>query len=413
MIGLVDCNNFFVSCERVKLPELMGKAVVVLSNNDGCAIARSDEAKALGVTMGQPAFQLRNLIKSGQLIALSSNHKLYHEISVKVHNIFRRFVPSTFDYSVDEAFLNVDGIPNCALLEIAEQIRDTCMLEENIPVTVGFSHTRTLAKLATHIGKKKKSSICILEDKHQIRNIIEELPIYELWGIGRRLSKRLYSEGVNTIADFADLSIQHIRKNYGINGERTWNELHSIPCVELKDRTLQESLSETRTFPFDTDNLEFIRSKIIMFAADCATRLRRMNGLCKMVSVHLSTNRFNESKEYQSFVVNICFEAYESSTSLIAKAAEQGLIKIFEPSQKYKRAGVTLSSIISVENKQLSLFNQEEKSSYKTENLLNTIDNINNEIKSKSIIKLASQLSDGFASPNSTSGYTSTFHFQE
>ena len=138
MIGLVDCNNFFVSCERVKLPELMGKAVVVLSNNDGCAIARSDEAKALGVTMGQPAFQLRNLIKSGQLIALSSNHKLYHEISVKVHNIFRRFVPSTFDYSVDEAFLNVDGIPNCALLEIAEQIRDTCMLEENIPVTVGF-----------------------------------------------------------------------------------------------------------------------------------------------------------------------------------------------------------------------------------------------------------------------------------
>ena len=414
MVGLVDCNNFFVSCERVNSPELIGKAVVVLSNNDGCAIARSNEAKALGVKMGQPAFQFRDLIISGKLIALSSNHKLYHEISVKVHAIFRRFVPATFDYSVDEAFLNVDGIPNSALLEIAEQIRDTCLLEEKIPVTVGFSYTRTLAKIATHIGKKKLSSVCILDDKQEIRRIIEELPIYELWGIGRRLSRRLYSEGINTIADFADQSIQYIRNNYGINGERIWNELHSVPCVELKNRNIQDSLSETRTFPFNTDNFEFIRSRVIMFAADCAARLRRMNGLCKVVSVNLSTNRFKESSEYPSLVVNICFEAYESSTSMIVKAAEQGLMKIFEPSQKYKRAGVTLSSIINANNKQRSLFDQDEENfSSETENLMNVIDNINNEIKDKPMIKLASQLSDGLSATNSTSGYTSTFHFQE
>lgn len=413
MVGLVDCNNFFVSCERTICPHLEGKAVIVLSNNDGCAIARSNEAKALGVKMGQPAFQLRDMINSGQIIAISSNHKLYYEISVRMHKIFRRYVPSTFDYSVDEAFLDFEGIPNEALLGIAQNIRDACMIEENIPVSLGISHTHTLAKIATHIGKKLTSSICVLDNKKEIREILEKTPIYDLWGIGRRLSKRLYYEGINTIADFSNLNINYVRSAYGINGERIWNELHCIPCIKLNTSVLQESMSETRTFSHDTDNYEYIRSQIVMFAVNCSIRLRRMKGACKVVSVFISTNRFKDTQDYQSFHVNICFEAYESSSSLIVKAAEQGLMKIFDSSLKYKRAGVILSSIVSSECRQLTLFDENIYTTKKEEERLsNVIDNINKNNRGETIVKLASQLTHE-SSQSFLNGYTSTFHFQE
>lgn len=413
MVGLVDCNNFFVSCERSVRPELENKAVIVLSNNDGCAVARSNEAKALGVKMGQPAFQLRHLIDSGKLIALSGNHHLYHEISIKVHNIFRRFVPSTYDYSVDEAFLDVSGIPILALEEIAEKIHSACWIEEHIPVTVGFSHTRTLSKIATHIGKKLPTSICILDNKRDIRNAIEKLPIYELWGVGRRLTKKMYAAGINTISDFADLSINTVRLEYGVNGERTWNELHSIPCIEMRSRSIQDSISETRTFPSDTDDFEYILSRVIMFASDCASRLRQMNATCRLVTVFLNTNRFKDESNHQSQMVSICFEVPESATPIIAKAAEQALVKIFNSELKYKRAGVTLSDISSGGFRQLSLFETEKKENIKAEkrSLMSVIDGINDNISGGVI--LASQISDGLSPFTDNRGYSSTFHFQE
>lgn len=199
MTGLADCNNFFVSCERAQNPQLEGRAVVVLSNNDGCAVARSNEAKRLGVKMGQPAFELRELITSEQLIALSGNHTLYRDISLRIHDIFRRYAPDTTDYSVDEAFLDMTGIPDSELPGIGAAIVKTCMEEERIPVTIGFAATKTLAKIATERGKKAGERVVMLTDQEEIGKILSDMPIGDLWGIGRRLAKRMYLAGVHTI----------------------------------------------------------------------------------------------------------------------------------------------------------------------------------------------------------------------
>ena len=199
MIGLADCNNFFVSCERSINPALDGKPVVVLSNNDGCVVARSNESKRLGVKMGQPAFEIRDMIEKHRIIALSGNHLLYRDISLRVHDIFRRFVPSALDYSVDESFLDVNGIPVDVLPEIGEAIYDACWKEMRIPVTIGFAPTKTLAKIATEVSKKGGQRLGIIYDEADAVKIYDNIPIYDLWGVGRRLTKMLYQNGVYTI----------------------------------------------------------------------------------------------------------------------------------------------------------------------------------------------------------------------
>ena len=217
MIGLVDCNNFFVSCERSIDRSLEGKAVVVMSNNDGCAIARSNEAKALGIKMGQPMFELRNLINSNQLIAISANHLLYHEISAIVHDIFHKYSPNVIDYSIDEAFLDMTGIPDIALYEIGRNIYDECRLKTGIPITIGFSFTKTLAKVATDLGKKHNKHIILLSDKKEINDILSKTNIGDIWGIGRKLTKRLYFSGIMSAKDFISKDINWINKEFGIN----------------------------------------------------------------------------------------------------------------------------------------------------------------------------------------------------
>lgn len=226
MTGLADCNNFFVSCERSVNPSLEGKAVVVLSNNDGCVVARSNESKALGVKMGQPAFELRDMLEKGMVIALSGNHLLYRDISLKVHDVFRRFVPATLDYSVDEAFLDVSGIPTDALPAIGEAIYTACWEEMHIPVTVGFAPSKTLAKIITEISKKQRQRVGLIYGEEDALPLLDSLSITELWGVGRRLAKRLYRSGVFTVGDFFRRDVGWVRAELGVNGERSWRELH-------------------------------------------------------------------------------------------------------------------------------------------------------------------------------------------
>ena len=270
MVGLADCNNFFVSCERTLNPALENQAVVVLSNNDGCVVARSNEAKRAGIKMGQPAFQIKDRIQSGEIIALSGNHLLYREISLKVHDIFRRYAPMTLDYSVDEAFLIMDGIPDSQLRSIGEAIAANCWDELHIPVTIGFAPSKTLAKIVAESCKKRGKRVGVLLKAEAARPVIQKMSISDLWGIGRRLSKRLYTSGVYTIADFADKDLGWIRTNLGINGERSWRELHGEHCIELShvQTQLQDSVSESRTFPEDVDDYDYIRASIAIYAAD-------------------------------------------------------------------------------------------------------------------------------------------------
>lgn len=413
MTGLADCNNFFVSCERTVDRSLEGKAVVVGSNNDGCVVARSNEAKALGIKMGQPVFEIRDLINSGKVIAISGHHLLYREISLKVHDIFRRYAPSTIDYSVDEAFLDMTGVPVESLMEIGLEINRACWEEEHIPVTIGFAKTKTLAKIVTETCKKLRKPAGVLTDKDETMEILRSLPISELWGIGRRLTKRLYQAGVFTIADFANKDRNWVRKNLGVNGERSWLELHGVKCIELShvERRLQDSISESRTFPEDINDFDYLRARIAIYGADCAKKLRAMNGLCSVVAVFLRTNRFHPEKGVYAPELSVRLPRPTDDTMTIVNAGIFLLDKIYNPDVMYKRAGILLSEIIPATSYVGSLFDEYQTASHNQKpadnsRLMNVVDRLNRSVGPQ-VLKLASQLTKGH--PGHNDGYSSSF----
>ena len=412
MIGLADCNNFFVSCERSVNPSLEGIPVVVMSNNDGCVVARSNEAKQLGIKMGQPVFEIRQLINSKKVVALSGNHLLYRDISLRVHDIFRRYIPATIDYSVDEAFLDMDGIPASELPVIGEAIFQACWKEAHIPVTIGFSYSKTLSKIITEVCKKRKTHVGVLTDENEIRPILASLPVSELWGIGRRLAKRLYESGVYTIEDFRQCNRQWVRSKMGVTGERSWLELNGIDCISLESigRIMQDSISQTRTFPFDVSDYDYIRSRIMIYAASCAKKLRAMKCMCNQVSVFLRTNRFHTEKGIDNPFTTIRLQRPSHDTNVISSAAVIGLYSIFNKGFSYKRAGVILSEISPYKVYAPSLFDDDynyiTSKDRVTDKFMHTIDQINFDIKHP-LIKLAAQLTTGH--PWHNDGYSSSF----
>ncbi|MDE5675815.1 MAG: Y-family DNA polymerase [Muribaculaceae bacterium] len=425
MIGLADCNNFFVSCERSVDPSLEGRAVVVMSNNDGCIVARSNEAKALGIRMGQPAFEIRDLISSGQVIALSGQHLLYRDISLKIHDIFRKFVPHAIDYSIDESFLDMKGIPDNMLPAIGNEICRTCWNEMRIPVTIGFAQTKTLAKIITEYCKKNKVSVGILDNETQKQELFNAMPISELWGIGRRLSKTLYQSGIFTVADFVARNRYWIKSKLGVNGERSWLELHGTNCIDISnaERSIQDSISETRTFPEDIGDYDYLRSRIVIYSSDCARKLRKMNGMCRSVSVFLRTNRFHSERGVYRADRTLKLPCHSNDTQIIVNAAISGLESIFKSGILYKRAGVILSEITATSAHTPSLFadvmpdthddsinidTSTHKYDFSKQNtsLMDAIDKINS-ASGTSSLKLASQLT--FHTIGHNDGYSTSF----
>ena len=410
MVGLADCNNFFVSCERTQNPALENRAVVVLSNNDGCIVARSNEAKRAGIKMGQPAFQIKDRIQSGEIIAISGNHLLYRDISLKVHNIFRHYAPKTLDYSVDEAFLLMDGIPDSSLREIGNAIARDCWDKLHIPVTIGFAPSKTLAKIVSETCKKKGRPVGVLLRAEDAWPVMRKMSISDLWGIGRRLSKRLYQSGIYTIADFVDKDMAWVRASMGINGERSWRELHGEHCIELShvEATLQDSVSESRTFPEDISDYDYIRARIAIYAADCCKKLRKMGGECKVLGIMLETNRFHTERGVARPQGSVRFDVPTSDTVVVCQAAIQLLDRIFLPEVSFKRAGVWLGEIVPVQSVMPSLFDPENEIVEKRHrsHLMKAIDNINLG-PGMPILKLASQITQGH--PGHNDGYSSSF----
>lgn len=410
MIGLADCNNFFVSCERTLNPALEGRAVVVLSNNDGCVVARSNEAKRLGIKMGQPAFQIKDLIQTQKVIAISGNHLLYRDISLKVHDIFRRYAPKTLDYSVDEAFLVMDGIPAGTLREIGEAIWRSCWDELHIPVTIGFAPSKTLAKIVSESCKKRGRKVGVLFEAEKARPVLEKMSIGDLWGIGRRLSKRLYSCGVYTIADFVDKELMWVRAKMGVNGERSWRELHGEPCIDLShvESDIQDSVSESRTFPEDVSDYDYLRARVAIYAADCCRKLRKMRGECSVIGVMLQTNRFHSERGVTTPQGEIRLQDPTNDTVLVCRTATDILDHIYRPDLAYKRAGVWLGEISPVMATTPSLFESYESAKGKMEmsHLMKAIDSINLG-PGIPVLKLASQITQGH--PGHNDGYSSSF----
>jgi len=378
MYGLADCNNFFVSCERVFNPSLIGKPVVVLSNNDGCVISRSNEAKELGIKMGEPAFKIKDLAEKRGIISYSANFSLYGDLSARVMERLKSFVPSIEVYSIDEAFLNFDGMPYEAIKATGEEIVRKIKRETGIPLSVGISHTKTLAKVAAKLSKNypKLNSFCLMDKEEDIKKVLAKFPVEDIWGVGRAYSKMLKSKGINTASDFTSVSQEWVKSKMGVVGVKSWRELHGEPCIEIEDRVLdKKQICTSRSFSKDIYEFEEICKAVASFTASSAEKLRRQKGVCREVLVFILTNRFKEQANHHSQSILIPIENYTDSTFELVERACFGLKKIYKPGFGYKKAGVIITDICRKADVTPSLFYDRDRS--KESSLMTVMDEMN------------------------------------
>ncbi len=376
MVGLADCDNFFVSCECTVHPELIGRPVVVLSNNDGCVVARSRQAKALGIRMGEAAFRIRPLMERYGVVALSGNNTLYRDISLRVHEIIRRHVPAAIDYSVDESFLDVRGIPGRLLEGIGQAIRREILQRTAISVTVSFARSKTLAKASMKRWKNTESHVGLLRQADEAP-LLETLPVQEIWGIGRRLTRRLYDLGIYSATHLMRRPQSWVRAKLGVTGERLWMELHGQDCIDLRSyqTPMQQSISETRTFATDTDSISTIIDRVRRYACRCGVRLRAMNAECRQMYVFIQTNRFHTERGVHTPSIILQSDQPCSDSITLMQMAQDAVKQIYRPGYLYKRAGVTLSAIRSKHPLQPTLFSPAPNPN--PDKLMTAIDRIN------------------------------------
>ena len=376
MVALVDCNNFFVSCERVFNPALEGRPVVVLSNNDGNAVARSQEVKDLGIKVGQPTFEFRDLIEKHNIVLFSSNYTLYGDMSNRVMEGLRAFTPHLEVYSIDEAFLDLSRMPY-DLEEYGNQIRHTIRKNTGIPVSVGIAPTKTLAKLANHIAKKhpqhKKKGLFILDTSNR-EKILQEFPIEEMWGIGSRHAERLKKQGIVSALDFTQLPEQWVKEHMAVVGLRLQKELLGQKCLSLElVQPAKKGMCTSRSFPKPVVELGGHQEAVSTHASRCAEKLRRQKSCANQVTVFINTSRFNESAKLYSNSITLTLPAASASTMKIVQYALKALKVIYRSGYYYKKAGVFVSGIVPDHQVQQNLFEPAENDSL----LMKTMDKLN------------------------------------
>lgn len=396
MYGLVDCNNFFVSCEKVFNPSLEGKPVVVLSNNDGCVISRSQEAKDLGIVMGEPAFKIKDLIKSAQVSVFSSNYSLYGDMSARVMTTLFSLVPGMEVYSIDEAFLHLHGIEN--LQDYGKEIVRVTARNTGVPVSLGIAPTKTLAKLANHFAKKYPGykRLCIIDSEEKRIKALQLTPIGEVWGVGRKLKKTLEYYDVKTAYDLTQKTRSWVRGKLTVIGERMWLELQGIPAIKEEHDPEKKQICTSRSFGDPVKDFPVLMEAIANFAALCASKLRKQKSSTGMVIVFIYTDRFrNDQPQYcKSQAMNLSFPT--SDTSEIISYCHTALEKIFAEGYEYKKAGVIVSDLIRDEFIQRDLFDTKDRS--KQKRLSQTVDEIAKK-NGADKIKIAAQGTGGSWSP--------------
>lgn len=395
MYALVDCNNFFVSCERVFRPELEGKAVVVLSNNDGCVVSRSNESKAMGIKMGTPFFQLKDLVDDGTLIAFSSNYALYGDLSQRVMSILTDSVPQIEVYSIDEAFMILDGISEERLVPLCREIRAKVLQWVGIPVSIGLAPTKTLAKVASHFAKiyKGYKGVCVIDSEQKRLKALELTPISDVWGIGRRLSPKLESSAVYTALDYVKRPRQWVKDNFNLPGLRVWEELQGVRCVHDSRNERRKSICTSRSFAEMIADFHEVELRVADFAAKCAEKLRQEKSAAYTVNTFLYTNRFREDLDqyYPSAAIRLNVAA--SSAQEIVGAALKALRLIWKDDYQYKKAGVVVYDIVPDDAVQTTIFDFDEKLRERQDKLSKVIDTV----RSNSLLRLASQRSGHYA----------------
>jgi DNA polymerase V len=379
IFGVMDCNNFFVSCERVFNPALEGKAVVVLSNNDGCSISRSQEAKDLGIKMGTTAFNVqREFVEKGHPVEMcSSNYVLYADMSRRVMSVLQSIVPDIEIYSIDEAFINFSGMSKKQIDDKSREIVYKVRKFIGIPVCVGVGYSMTLAKAANRFAKHFKGykGYCYIDTEDKREKALRLLDVGDVWGIGRRLSKFLKSHGVNTAYDFTKHSAYWVKKNMGVTGLRTYDELNGRADLMIEEDAARQSITTSRSFGEMVEDKEQLGVAISNFAASCAEKLRAQHSAAESVTVYITTNFFrNDLPQYYN-TATIEFPEATNSTVDIVRECKRGLDAIYRDGFKYKKGGVVLGGIIPEDQVQQNLFVE---SNYdKMKNINNLLDSVN------------------------------------
>ena len=365
MFALVDCNNFYASCERVFNPALHLRPVVVLSNNDGCIIARSEEAKALGIQMGMPEFKCRPLLKQHDVAVFSSNYALYGDMSSRVMMTLASLAPEIEVYSIDEAFLDMTSFARFDLTKYGRLIRRTVRQHTGIPVCVGMAPTKTLAKIANRQAKKNPhyQGVCVLATAEEIRTALERTKVEDIWGIGRQWSKLLQANRIESAADLAAAPAAWVKKHLHLVGARIQVELQGTSCLTMElVRPAKQSICTSRSFGRSVTLHEELQQAVATFAARCAVKLRKENSLASLLTVFIATSPFDESCKRYWGTRTASLPSPTSDSMTILRAAQTMLEGIFRAGMSYKKAGVLVSGIVPKEARSttLSLFAEEE-----------------------------------------------------
>jgi DNA polymerase V len=381
---LVDVNNFYVSCERVFQPCLENVPVVVLSNNDGCAVARSAEVKALGIKMGAPWFKMASMARQHNITALSSNYTLYGDMSSRVVSILSEFSPDIEVYSIDESFLRVESVAHLygGVVSMGHQIRERIKQWTGLPVCVGCGPTKTLAKLANHLAKKNTvfEGVCDLHSLERLERLqwMSQVDVGEVWGVGRRLSVRLNAMGIETVLDLRNTSPAEIRTHFGVVLERTCSELRGISCLALEDiAPNKQQLMCSRSFGTPIENLDELHEAVASHISRAAEKLRQQHSECGAINVFLQTNRFKESEPQYFPSVIVPLTDPTDDTILLTRSALIGLKAMYKTGYKYKKAGVMLTLLTDKSTKQISLFT-DTKALERSTKLMSALDAVNN-----------------------------------
>jgi DNA polymerase V len=394
MYALVDCNNFYASCERVFQPKFNGKPVAILSNNDGCVISRSNEAKAAGVPMGAPAFQIKKLVKEKNVTLFSSNYPLYGDLSNRVMSILGQFTPNLEIYSIDEAFLNFDGMNVLDYHDYGLQMKSRVQKWVGIPVCIGFAETKALSKVANKIAKKfqdRTKGVYVIDSEEKRIKALKWTQIEDVWGIGYRTIKKVKLRNINTALDF--VQPQHeawIKKEMGVVGLRLKYELEGKSVMDLEPIVEQKkSISTTRSFPKQIADYDLLRERVTTFAAVCAEKLRKQHSCCHTIIVMLVVDKHSVTTSKYYFNMAMTLPYASNSTLTITNAAVEMLKKLHKGNEgiKFKKAGVIVTELIDENRKQFHLFEEENP---KHLALMKVMDRLNHKIGDTKI-KLASQ----------------------
>ena len=389
MYAIIDCDNCFVSCERVFRPDLIGKPVCVLSNNDGCVVARSNEAKALGIKAGLPYYQLKERFPNDEVTVFSSNYELYGDITDRVMSLVRKASPTFYRYSIDEGFCDMAGMENYDLKKWGEDLSAFIWKATRMPVSIGIASTKTLAKMASHYAKHYKgyNHCCMIGTEEQRIKALERYEIEEVWGIGRRYSARLQAMGVRTALEFASQEESWVRTYLNnVVAIRTWKELNGIDCVPMEEMTKKKSICTSRSFPGMVSDMETLRTSISNFAARCAEKLRKQESVAQTISVFIDTNHFREDLPQYWNMAEERLLTPSNSTLQIVQTANRCMERIFRQGYSYKRAGVIVMGICPDSGIQTNFIDYNKERFEKLKRIDEVLDKINREYGSETIV---------------------------